>query len=179
VPCPPLSAKKVIRTMIEQPYVGATKEQLEHPLVAHFLEVHDMFRSELSKMLRLISDVTNGQPLAEQDKKARIHALIRTGTQYNTMLHHHHHGESAMLFPPLMKEDPNFAPIKMRLEAEHDEIAVLIDNFSDAIHSAPSLDLDSVDADLRRLSDALQAHLAYEEEHVCPLLAHFSDWSMR
>lgn len=165
--------------MTDQPYVGATREQLEHPLVAHFLEVHGMFRSELSKMLRFINDVTNGQPLTEQDKKARIYALIRTGTQYSTMLHHHHHGESAMLFPPLVREDPNFAPIKTRLEAEHDEIAVLIDKFSDAIRAAPAIDLDAVDDDLRRLADALQAHLAYEEEHVCPLLAHFSDWSMR
>lgn len=162
--------------MIDQPYVGATQEQLEHPLVAHFLEVHGMFRSELSKMLRLINDVTNGQPRTEAEKKARIYALVRTGTQYSAMLHHHHHGESAMLFPPLVREDPDFASVKTRLEREHDEIAVYIDQFKDAIHTSPALDLAVVDADLRRLADALAAHLAYEEEHVCPLLTHFSNW---
>ena len=162
--------------MIDQPYVGATQEQLEHPLVAHFLEVHDMFRAELAAMLRLIDDITSGKPFTELEKRARINALVRTGTQYSTLLHHHHHGESAMLFPPLVKEDPDFAFIKTRLEREHDEIALMIDAFSDAIRSSASLDLDVVDADLRRLADALQAHLAYEEEHVCPLLAHFSNW---
>ncbi len=35
-----------------------------------------------------------------------------------------------------------------------------------------------MNTDLRRLSDALRTHLAYEETHVCPLLTRFSGWPM-
>jgi len=61
-----------------------------------------------------------------------------------------------------------------RLNTEHDQIAVLIDNFSAAVRQLSKIDPQVLDFDLRRLAEALQAHLAYEETNVCPLLARFA-----
>ena len=57
------------------------------------------------------------------------------------------------------------------------ELAVMIDKFSDAIQDFAAIEPDVMNNDLRRLADALRAHLAYEETHVCPLLARHSRWS--
>jgi hemerythrin-like domain-containing protein len=128
-------------------------------------------------MLHFINELTDGtQSLNEAETATRVQALIRAGIQYTTWLHHHHHAESSMLFPVLKREDPAITPVVDRLKAEHDEIAVLIDKFGDAVRVAATVDLRVLDTDLRRLADALQAHLAYEETHVCPLLSRLSGW---
>lgn len=89
------------------------------------------------------------------------------------MLHMHHHIETRSMFPAL--EERGLKPeVVERLNAEHDQLAELIDNFGDAVQELSRIDPAVLHNDLRRLADALQAHLAYEETHVCPLLARFS-----
>jgi iron-sulfur cluster repair protein YtfE (RIC family) len=157
-------------------YAGATPEQLEHPLVREFLAVHAMFRRELNTMLTFSNELLNGeQALTSPDTPARIQALIRVGIQYNQLLHHHHHGESDMLFP-VLKEQGLEDPVIDRLLTDHDDIAVLIDAFSATIRQVSALDPAVLNNDLRRLSDALSAHLAYEETHVCPFIARLTGW---
>jgi hemerythrin-like domain-containing protein len=138
-----------------------------------------MFRNQLAQMVEFIEDLTDGvQPLAGAETNARVQALIRAGTQYTTMLHHHHSLESSALFPALAKDGLE-SSVVARLEAEHDEIAVLIDSFSAAVHNLADIEPQVRDNDLRRLAEALHAHLAYEETHVCPLLALHSGWPLR
>ncbi|MBC8170418.1 MAG: hypothetical protein H7X77_02050, partial [Anaerolineae bacterium] len=48
------------------------------------------------------------------------------------------------------------------------------DKFHTAIYDFAAIDPEVMNNDLRRLADALQAHLAYEEMHVCPLLTRFT-----
>jgi hemerythrin-like domain-containing protein len=163
--------------MLNPPYEGATEEQLRHPMVRELLMIHGMFRRELQAMLGFVDEILAGNfPPDGTETTARVHALIRSGVQYNRMLHHHHHLETSMLFPALQRENPGVDSLIDKLNADHDEISVLIDRFGEAIRSASAIHPDIVNTDLRRLSDALTAHLAYEETHVCPLLARFSGW---
>ena len=161
--------------MANAPYEGATPDQLRNPLVRELLAVHDMFRNQLAGMLAYVDDLTGEQPLDAPETNARLQQLVRAGTHYTTMLHHHHNLESSMLFPPLRRDGLESSVIE-RLEADHDEIAVLIDNFSAAIRQLATIKPEVLDHDLRRLSEALHAHLAYEETHVCPLLARLNGW---
>lgn len=162
--------------MADLPYEGATVEQLRHPMVQHFLEIHGMFRNQLEAILQYTRDLTAGeQPLNAPETKVQIQRLIRAGTQYTYMLHHHHHLETDSLFPKLRREGLDTTIID-RLNREHDEISILIDNFSAAIQNLAAIEPEVMNSDLRRLAEALQNHLAYEETHVCPLLAHFSTW---
>jgi len=165
--------------MTNQPYDGATPQQLRHPLVRELLAVHNMFRNELARMLEFVNELLAGeQQLTGAETDARTKALIRAGIQYTQMLHMHHHLESTALFPVLQKEEPGIAPVVDRLNADHDEIAIVIDQFKAGIRNFAAIEPDVTNSDLRRLADALHAHLAYEETHVCPVLARFSGWPM-
>ena len=162
--------------MTNVPCEGATPEQLQNPFVRELLGIHDLFRNQLAAMLEFIAELMAGeQQLTAPETTTRTQALIRAGAQYTYMLRMHHSIETASLFPTLEKEGLETAVID-RLNAEHDEIGVLIDRFNDAVHHLSAIEPDVMDTDLRRLSEALHAHLAYEETHVCPLLARFSRW---
>ena len=159
---------------MSQPYEGATPEQLEHHLVRHFLEIHAMFRNQLAVMLDYVAELIDGeQQLGGSETRMRIQALIRAGAQYSQLLHFHHHGETSIMFPALEEEGLDTAVVA-RLNREHDEIAALIDQFSRAIRDFSTIEPQVMNNDLRRLAEALQAHLAYEETHVCPLLTRWS-----
>ncbi len=162
--------------MTDLPYPGATPEQLQHHLVQEFLTIHNMFRDELANILHFAEALQAGQqPLDSAETRSRIQMLIRAGMQYTNFLHHHHHLESSGLFPALAKEGLPDETVQ-RLVAEHDEIAVLIDKFHGAVANYAALEPAVMHTDLRRLSEALRAHLAYEETHVCPFIAKFQRW---
>ena len=159
-----------------QPYEGATPEQLSHPLVGHFLAVHDMFRSQLQSILNYVEDLIAGDAvLSDPQTKARTHALIRAGAQYTHYLHFHHNAETTVMFPALEKEGLDVAVVE-RLNADHDEISVLIDKFNEAIQNLATIEPEVLNNDMRRLADALHAHLAYEETHVCPLMTRWTEF---
>jgi DUF438 domain-containing protein len=172
-----LQVFKGVFPLTSQPYAGATAEELQSPLVRELLHIHQMFRREMENMLRYVKDLIDREhELTSAETKARVQALVRAGQQYTHYLHFHHHAESSMLFPKLIQDDPAMAPVVTRLESEHDQIAVLIDAYSAAVRTAAAADPRIIDSDLRRLSTMLQDHLAYEETHVCPLLARMQRW---
>jgi hemerythrin-like domain-containing protein len=159
-----------------QPYEGATPEQLRSPMVRELLAIHDMFRKELAGMLRFVEELRNGrQALSGPETQRRIQMLVQAGRRYTQMLHHHHHLESAVVFPRLAVDGLEQAVID-RLNADHDDIALLIGDFEGAIRDLAAVEPAVLDNDLRRLAEALQAHLAYEESHVCPFLARYAHW---
>lgn len=161
---------------MNQPYEGATEAQLRHPLVHEFLAIHDMFRDQLAAMLDYIDDLMAGdEQLSGPETTMRTHTLIRAGMQYTQLLHFHHHSETSSLFPALQAEGLD-AAIVDRLNAEHDELAIMIDRFNDAIHNLAAVEPEVMNNDMRRLAEALRAHLAYEETHVCPLMTRWSHW---
>lgn len=164
--------------MNNPPYAGATPEQLRSPLVRQFLSIHDMFRSQLRVMLDYIDELIAGeQQLTSPQTQPQIQALIRAGIQYTQVLHYHHHAETDSLFPELQKEGLEDAVVN-RLNADHDEIGAMIDQFNDSIRQLATIEPDVLNSDLRRLAQALHDHLAYEESHVCPFVARWSKWPM-
>ncbi len=162
--------------MTNIPYVGATPDQIRNPMVRELLAVHDIFRNQLAAMLQYLDEVIAGdQPLAEPQREVLIQSVVQTGEQFAHMLHLHHHHETSTLFPALKVEGLELSVIG-RLNSEHDEMAVLIDQFSSAIRHQSTIEPALLNTELRRLGEALLAHLAYEETHVCPLLARLSHW---
>jgi hypothetical protein len=162
--------------MTYQPYDGATPEQLQSPFVREFLGIHGMFREQLAAMLEFVNELNTGeQQLTGAETMRRVQMLVRAGVQYTHMLHGHHHIETSSVFPVLHREGLEMSVVD-RLNAEHDEIAVLIDKFSAAIGDYSTIEPEVMNHDLRRLSEALHAHLAYEETHICPFLARWINW---
>jgi len=162
--------------MTNLPYHGATSEQLQNPFVRELLAIHNMFRDQLVAMLGFVNELkTSKQPLTHAKNLPHIQILVRAGARYTEMLHGHHQLETALLFPSLSAEGLPASVID-QLNAEHDGISILIDKFSAEIADPARIEPEVINHDLQRLSEALQAHLAYEETHVCPLLARRLDW---
>jgi hemerythrin-like domain-containing protein len=164
--------------MTIDPYEGATAQQLSSPLVQELLGVHNMFRRQLAAILDFANELLAGHAALDgPEARRQVEALVRAGAQYATYLHHHHHLETDMVFPALSR-DGLAAEVRDRLVREHDEIAVLIDRFHAAVRGLTAIEPAAYHSDLRKLADALQAHLAYEETHVCPLLARMRGWPL-
>jgi iron-sulfur cluster repair protein YtfE (RIC family) len=84
-------------------------------------------------------------------------------------LHRHHAGEDLGLFRALADRRPDLTPILDRLRVEHERIAVLVEELRRVVgerHADPTRVLPEV----VRLTEELEAHLAYEEERLIPVL---------
>ncbi|MFF5258204.1 nitroreductase/quinone reductase family protein [Actinomadura viridis] len=121
--------------------------------------VHDAFRRELALIRKEIAGA--GPRLGAQ---LRINCLtVCQG------LRNHHGGEDGALFPFLADRRPELAPVLERLDAEHRTIAALLGDLQEAV-SADGADPALVRAEVERLTEELEAHLDYEEEHLIPIL---------
>ena len=106
---------------------------------------------------------------------ARVQALIRASYQYTYMLHAHHGIETAQLFPALAAQGLE-TEVVTRLNREHDAIGALVDQFSADLRDLSAAQPGVLDTDLQRLAQALTDHLAFEETHICPVLAKMTGW---
>ncbi|MFF7748426.1 nitroreductase/quinone reductase family protein [Streptomyces sp. NPDC007971] len=122
--------------------------------------VHDVFRRELA-LIREEMAAGGGSTLGAQ---LRVNCLTLCQG-----LHNHHAGEDTMLFPFLADRHPQLAPVLERLRAEHDRVAVLVADLRRAV-SGEHPDPAAARAEVDRLTAALEAHLAYEEEQLVPTL---------
>ncbi|MGC9544585.1 nitroreductase/quinone reductase family protein [Streptomyces sp. UG1] len=121
--------------------------------------VHDVFRRELA----LIREEMNsgGTALGAQ---LRINCLT-----FCTGLHNHHTGEDIAMFPHLADSHPELAPVLSRLREEHEHIAALVEDLRGVV-TAEHADPAAARAEVERLTRELEAHLAYEEEQLIPVL---------
>ncbi|WP_329292163.1 nitroreductase/quinone reductase family protein [Streptomyces pseudovenezuelae] len=119
--------------------------------------VHDVFRRELALIRRELA--TGSTTLGAQ---LRVNCLT-----FCQGLHNHHTGEDVAMFPFLAERHPEAAPALDRLRAEHEHIAALVEELRRTLSGT---DLDSVRTEVERLTTELEAHLAYEEEQLLPLL---------
>ncbi|MFF4574152.1 nitroreductase/quinone reductase family protein [Streptomyces sp. NPDC001410] len=122
--------------------------------------VHDMFRRELD-LIRKEMAAGEGTLLGAQ---LRVNCLTLCAG-----LHNHHTGEDTALFPFLADRHPHLAPTLERLEQEHVHIADLVEQLRRAV-SGEHPDPAAARAEVDRLTAALEAHLAYEEEQLVPAL---------
>ncbi|MEU2112146.1 nitroreductase/quinone reductase family protein [Streptomyces sp. NPDC019507] len=121
--------------------------------------VHDAFRRELALIRGEIAE--SGPRLGAQ---LRVNCLTLCQG-----LHNHHTGEDTALFPFLAGRYEELAPVMDRLREEHGKIAALLDELRRVV-TADDADPGLVQAEVGRLTDELEAHLAYEEEQLIPVL---------
>ncbi|MGX1369106.1 deazaflavin-dependent oxidoreductase (nitroreductase family) [Streptomyces canus] len=121
--------------------------------------VHDVFRRELSLIRQELASGTT--TLGAQ---LRVNCLT-----FCQGLHNHHTGEDVAMFPFLADRHPEAQPALDRLRTEHAHIAALVEELREALAGT---DLASVRTEVTRLTHELEAHLAYEEEHLITLLDH-------
>jgi deazaflavin-dependent oxidoreductase (nitroreductase family) len=119
--------------------------------------IHGAFRRELALIRREVA--SSGPNLGAQ---LRINCLTLCRG-----LHFHHTGESAGMFPALRNRHADLAPTIAALEAEHDKIALLLDDLQ---HLVSTADPASLLPEIDRLIEALNAHLDHEEAQLIPLL---------
>jgi deazaflavin-dependent oxidoreductase (nitroreductase family) len=118
---------------------------------------HDGFRRELALLRKEMSEAEAG--LGAQ---LRVNCLT-----FCHGLHNHHSGEDLMLFPALAERHPQAAGALERFREEHERIAVLVEELREAVGGG---DTAVARAEVERLAAELEAHLAYEEEQLMPLL---------
>jgi deazaflavin-dependent oxidoreductase (nitroreductase family) len=121
--------------------------------------VHDAFRRELALLRKEMSGT--GATLG-----AQLRASCLT---FCHGLHNHHTGEDTALFPYLQDRHPEAAPAIARLKEEHERVAALMEELRRAVDGTVS-DPAAARAEVERLATELEAHLAYEEEQLLPLL---------
>ncbi|WP_329533544.1 nitroreductase/quinone reductase family protein [Streptomyces sp. NBC_01450] len=121
--------------------------------------VHDGFRRELAIIREEFA--SSGSSLGAQ---LRVNCLTLCQG-----LHRHHAGEDLGLFRALADRRPDLTPVLDRLRVEHERIAVLVEELRRVVgeqHADPTRVLPEV----VRLTEELEAHLAYEEERLIPVL---------
>jgi deazaflavin-dependent oxidoreductase (nitroreductase family) len=121
--------------------------------------VHDAFRHELALLRAEMSGT--GSALGAQ---LRVNCLT-----FCHGLHNHHTGEDTALFPFLADRHPESAPAIARLREEHERIAALVEELRRAVDGTAA-DPATARAEVERLAGELEAHLAYEEDQLIPLL---------
>jgi hemerythrin-like domain-containing protein len=148
---------------------------------AHLVEIHDYFRSRLALLrdeVRAVADgrldpaVARASVQAMTPSDARIGALC---AQYCALLTAHHGHEDHGLFPAMRAFEPSLGPAIDRLEREHlvvHGLLVDIDRALVAFTTGPD-GVAALQRSLDALSEALLAHLAYEEEQLVEPLSRY------
>jgi deazaflavin-dependent oxidoreductase (nitroreductase family) len=121
--------------------------------------VHDAYRRELALIRKEIA--ASGSALGAQ---LRVNCLsLCQGLGF------HHASEDRGTFPALREQHPDLAPVLDRLSREHTRLAALLERFRRLL-AAPQAGPVPVLAEADRIIEELEAHLAYEEEHLLPVL---------
>jgi deazaflavin-dependent oxidoreductase (nitroreductase family) len=126
--------------------------------------IHDNFRYELS----LLREEMTKNCEKEDDRKTLAAQLRVNCLSFCHGLHNHHTGEEAGLFQFLAARHPDAAPALARLREEHRRVAELVEELKQVVWTAG--DPAAARAEVERLATELEAHLAYEEEQLIPLL---------
>jgi hypothetical protein len=150
--------------------------------------VHALIRRDLQTVRALAADLRTGLP--GDQAMAAVESLEVAGPlwrlkvnclQYCQFVHAHHHAESALLFPRLRRANPALGPVVDKLEADHAQVADLLDQVSAAAadlagREEPAARTRLIDA-LDCLSTVLLAHLEYEEDQIADELRTWAGWT--
>ena len=140
------------------------------------LAVHEHLRQELAKLRDVIQEVREGRSSAAEARSYLNAMTMRQNywtlgafcAAYCRVVSIHHAIEDASLFPDLKAADQSLAPILERLSDEHEGIAKVLSDIDAALVATVEDEnrLDGTQAAVDHLSDALLAHLKYEEEQL-------------
>nr|MDT0657936.1 nitroreductase/quinone reductase family protein [Micromonospora sp. DSM 115978] len=121
--------------------------------------IHDAFRRELALIRREVAE--SGPGLGAQ---LRVNCLTLCQN-----LHHHHLREDGGIFPYLDGNHPELAATLAKLRAEHRTVQRLLDDLRALLDGGP-VARDALLPEVDRLIAELEAHLAYEESELVPIL---------
>jgi iron-sulfur cluster repair protein YtfE (RIC family) len=123
-----------------------------------FLVAHKAMKAEYGRL----ADIAATVDPADVERVAAVEAHIAFMIEY---LHHHHKPEDDDIWPALRLADPSAIPVLDRLETDHADIDVLLEQIGDRGRSpaqrAPIL---------RELQARLIDHLTLEEREAVPLM---------
>ncbi|WP_106402782.1 nitroreductase/quinone reductase family protein [Actinocorallia populi] len=141
-------------------------------LAGKLLEVHTWLRSQLQHVRAeadaYFSDRERGGPGAPPalGLQLRQHCLA-----FCESLKFHHTSEDDHLFPALESHHPRLREALARLREEHVTVARIQAELLALLEGVSTADPERFRAELKRMSEELQAHLDYEEESLLPALA--------
>jgi hemerythrin-like domain-containing protein len=129
--------------------------------------VHRMFRRECATLPKLVAAVAGGDV-------ARAHIVARHAREVLDMLHHHHMGEDELLWPRLSARTRFNADLLVRMDSQHQGLAVLLDRAATAFtewQDAPTVPTSTpLTALLEQLSTGLDEHFDEEEAAILPMV---------
>jgi iron-sulfur cluster repair protein YtfE (RIC family) len=130
--------------------------------------IHRVFRRGFRELPVLIRGVADGDT-------ARAAIVGGHLADLTTMLHHHHTGEDDLLWPLLIQRVSLETELIHRMESQHDRVAgllrsvdTLLPSWRAAAHAATR---DRLAAVIDEVSQALDEHLAEEEQRILPLVS--------
>jgi alkanesulfonate monooxygenase SsuD/methylene tetrahydromethanopterin reductase-like flavin-dependent oxidoreductase (luciferase family) len=161
--------QRLVAEVEEIPAVGRAGQQM-------LLAIHEHLRQELAKLFEVIQEVREGRSSA-----AEAHSYINSMTMrqnywtlgafcaaYCRVVSVHHAIEDQQLFRDLKAADQSLGPVLDRLQHEHEGIAKVLGEIDTGLVAMVENQarLDDADTAVEHLSDALLAHLKYEEEQL-------------
>ncbi|KRF00645.1 5,10-methylene tetrahydromethanopterin reductase [Nocardioides sp. Soil777] len=169
---------------------GASYPAAQQGLAQHLVDIHDGLRAELQQVRGVLDQVRTGHLTVGAARSVVNTMTMRQNNwtlgayceSYCRIVTGHHTLEDRSVFPHLRRSEPGLGPVLDRLEAEHDVIHDVLEQFDRALVQLVASDgtgasgeraLDDVQHAIDLLTDTLLSHLAYEErELIGPLARH-------
>jgi hemerythrin-like domain-containing protein len=140
------------------------------------LAIHQHLRQELSRLQDVIMEVREGRSTAAEARSYLNTMTMRQNywtlgafcAAYCRVVSVHHAIEDQQLFRDLEDADMSLGPVLARLKHEHEGIAEVLREVDAALVTmvADEQHLDETQTAVDHLSEALLAHLKYEEEQL-------------
>lgn len=140
------------------------------------LAIHQHLRQELAKLREVIDEVRAGRSSAVQARSYLNQMTMRQNywtlgafcAAYCRVVSVHHAIEDQSLFPDLKAKDQSLGPVLERLQREHEDIARVLAEVDAGLVAMVEDEqrLDGAKDAVEHLSDALLAHLNYEEDQL-------------
>lgn len=159
---------------LERSYTEAGRDEVA-TLADKLLEIHTWLRGQL-RYVRVEADAYFTARAAHEGPgdppgpglglQLRQHCLA-----FCESLEFHHGGEDAYMFPELERRHPHLRETFARLYEEHRTVAAILEELQRLLADVSTADAHRFHSELQRMSTELQAHLAYEEENLIPIMA--------
>jgi hemerythrin-like domain-containing protein len=140
------------------------------------LAIHEHLRQELRRLREVIEEVRGGRASAAEARSYLNSMTMRQNywtmgafcAAYCRVVSVHHAIEDQSLFPDLKAADQSLGPVLERLRHEHEGIAAVLGEVDAAlvVMVEDERGLEGAKGAVEHLSDALLAHLNYEEEQL-------------
>ncbi|MEO3827750.1 hemerythrin domain-containing protein [Actinomadura sp. B10D3] len=140
----------------------------------HLVQAHDYLRRQLRELHVLLTRAEGRTPASNQGTAQQATLSLRRQfdlfcRSHCQVLLQHHTREDTVMFPHLRRADPSLARVLDRLEREHRTIQAILERVDRALAHDPG----ELRTAINLLTEALLAHLAYEEEMLVePLSRH-------